>query len=303
VRDYHFRLLIHSALLLLPLAMPAQTAPELPAPQVTVLFGQKIQYYDVGAGPTVVLLHGLGSSAKGDWGHCIMELAAHHRVLAPDQLGFGGSDKPFIDYGIQTWVDFLGEFLRERKPGEFALVGESLGGWVAAQYSIQALGSEPPPGPSFALPKPSRLILADAAGHRRLARKVSEGGGSVSSLAGAKALLALIFHGASWRTDDAVRADFAWSMGKGDTWTIRSFSTNPAIQAEAVDDKLGAITIPTLVVWGEFDGAVPLEDGRDFAARIAGARLVVIPDCGHAPCIEDPAAFLAAVQPFLDGKP
>ena len=71
MRDYHFRLLIHSALLLLPLAMPAQTAPELPAPQVTVLFGQKIQYYDVGAGPTVVLLHGLGSSAKGDWG-CLL---------------------------------------------------------------------------------------------------------------------------------------------------------------------------------------------------------------------------------------
>jgi triacylglycerol lipase len=192
-----------------------------------------------------------------------MPLAAHHRVLALDQLGFGGSDKPFINYGIQTWVDFLGEFLRERKPGAFALVGESLGGWVAAQYSIQALGSGPAPGPSFALPKPARLVLADAAGHRALAKM----------------------------------------MGKGDTWTIRSFSTNPAIQAEAVDDKLGGITIPTLVVWGAYDGAVPLEDGKDFAARIAGARLIVIPDCGHAPCIENPPAFLAAVQPFLDAGP
>ena len=285
------------------MAGTAQTAAELPAPQATALFGEKILYYDVGAGPTVVLLHGLGSSAKGDWGHCIMPLAAHHRVLALDQLGFGGSDKPFINYGIQTWVDFLGEFLRERKPGAFALVGESLGGWVAAQYSIQALGSGPAPRPPFALPKPARLVLADAAGHRALAKMMNDGPGTVSSIAGTKSLLALIFHGEAWRTDDAVRASFVWSMGKGDTWTIRSFSTNPAIQAEAVDDKLGGITIPTLVVWGAYDGAVPLEDGKDFAARIAGARLIVIPDCGHAPCIENPPAFLAAVQPFLDAGP
>jgi len=70
-----------------------------------------------------------------------------------------------------------------------------------------------------------------------------------------------------------------------------------------VDDRLGAITIPTLIVWGAEDGLVPLDDGRDFAARMAGARLILIPDCGHAPCIESPAAFLEAVRPFLDGAP
>ncbi len=298
----------HLAYLLLAIGLPLAPlpaseeapAPDLSAPRSTVLFGQKILYYDVGAGPTVVLLHGLGSSAKGDWGRCIPALSAHHRVLALDQLGFGGSDKPFIDYGIQTWVDFLGEFLRERKPGSFTLAGESLGGWIAAQYAIQALGSAPAAGPAFALPKPSRLILADAAGHLGLAKKVSENSGGVASLAGAKALLSSVFHGAAWRTDDAVRSDFAWSLGKGDTWTIHAFSSNPAIRAEAVDGKLGAITIPTLVVWGQYDGLVPLEDGKDFAARIAGARLVVIPDCGHAPCIENPRAFLDAIQPFLD---
>ncbi|HMD60063.1 MAG TPA: alpha/beta hydrolase [Opitutaceae bacterium] len=301
MRHGRFGLLLVSGLVFLAPCGRPQTPPELPAPQATVLFGQKILYYDVGTGPTVVLIHGMGSSAKGDWGRCITALSAHHRVLAPDLLGFGGSDKPFIDYGIQTWVDFLGEFLRERKPGDFALVGESLGGWIVAQYAIQSLGSEPPVGPSFALPKPSRLVLSDAAGHRRLATKPSDG--SVSSLAATRALLGSVFHGAAWRTDDALRADYAWSMGKGDSWTIRSFVSNSATQAEAVDGKLGGITIPTLVVWGAYDGLVPLDDGRDYAARIAGARLVVIPECGHAPCIEDPPAFLAALQPFLDGKP
>jgi pimeloyl-ACP methyl ester carboxylesterase len=294
--------LVPASLFFMSLACRAVTPPpdDLPAPKTTTLFGQKIVYYDFGTGPTVVLLHGLGSSAKGDWGRCMLPLSAHHRVLALDQLGFGGSDKPFIDYGIQTWVDFLGEFLREQKPGSFTLAGESLGGWIAAQYTIQALSAVQTVGPSFALPKPSRLVLSDAAGHLALARNLTENKGSVTSLAGDKAILSSVFYGEKWRTDDAVRDNFAWSMAKGDTWTIHSFMTNPAIQAEAVDGKLGAITIPTLVVWGDHDGLVPLEDGRDYAAKIPGSRLVIVPDCGHAPCIEDPPAFLAAMVPFVE---
>jgi pimeloyl-ACP methyl ester carboxylesterase len=286
---------------LLSLAARAQTPPELPAPQTTVLFGQRIQYYDVGSGPAVVLLHGLGSSAKGDWGRCIMPLSQHHRVLALDQLGFGASDKPFIDYGIQTWVDFLGEFLREKKVEKFTLAGESLGGWVAAIYTIEALGSEPPPGPSFTLPRPARLILSDAAGHRRPADK-SEGAGPVaSSIAGTKDLLSKVFYGKAWRNDEAVRSSFAWSMSKGDTWAIHSIMSGSAAQTEAVDGRLSSISIPTLVVWGSEDQLVPIADGRDYAAKIPGAKLVVIPDCGHAPCIENPEAFLASVRPFVDG--
>jgi pimeloyl-ACP methyl ester carboxylesterase len=288
-------------LALLAPSVRAQTPPDLPAQQTVALFGQRIQYYDVGSGPAIVLLHGLGSSAKGDWGRCIMPLAEHYRVLALDQLGFGASDKPFIDYGIQTWVDFLGEFLRAKKVEHFTLVGESLGGWVAARYAIEALGSDPPPGASFALPKPVRLILSDAAGHRRPAEKSGQGGPVASSIGGTKDLLSKVFYGQGWRTDDAVRASFAWSMSKGDTWAIHSITTGNADQTEAVDGALGSISIPTLVVWGAEDQLVPIADGRDFAARIPGARMVVIPACGHAPCIENPEAFLAAVRPFLDG--
>jgi pimeloyl-ACP methyl ester carboxylesterase len=288
-------------LVLLAASARAQTPPELPAPQTITLFGQRIQYYDVGSGPAVVLLHGLGSSARGDWGKCIMPLAERHRVLALDQLGFGASDKPFIDYGIQTWVDFLGEFLREKKVEQFALAGESLGGWIAAKYTIEALGAAPPPGPSFALPRPVRLILSDAAGHRRPVDAAEGRGPAGISVAGTKDLLSKVFYGKAWRNDDAVRASLAWSMSKGDTWAIHSITTGSAGQTEAVDDALGSVSIPTLVVWGAEDQLVPLSDGRDYAAKIPGARLVVIPDCGHAPCIENPGAFLAAVRPFLDG--
>ena len=59
-------------------------------------------------------------------------------MIALDQLGFGQSDKPVIDYSIQTYVDFLNEFLHELKIEKATLVGESLAGWISALYTLEA---------------------------------------------------------------------------------------------------------------------------------------------------------------------
>ena len=275
---------------------PCARAADLPPMRSVDLFGQTIRYYDLGKGPTIVLLHGLGASASRDWGACISLLSAHHRVLAPDQLGFGDSAKPVIDYGIQTWVDFLGEFLRVEKPGDFTLAGESLGGWIAAQYAVQSLGPRKTSMPAYPLPAPVRLVLVDAAGHRKLAEAIAAGGHNGLSLAGSKALLGAIFFDPARSTDEAARAMFAAGMSKGDAWTIHSLISNHGIVAECVDDQLGQITIPTLVIWGAEDHLIPLEDGKDYAAKIAGAKLVVVPQSGHAPGIEKPEIVCAAIE-------
>jgi len=291
--------------------------PRLPAQKTLTLFGARIRYHELGERarrPTLVLLHGLGSSAAGDWGQVMPQLARTHHVLAPDQLGFGNSDKPFIPYGIQTWVDFLGEFLREKKVGEFVLMGESLGGWIAAQYTLQALRGEAV-GASFVLPRPSRLVLADSAGLRdsldeakadrapSAPASAASGGvpmpGPGPSLAKQKALLASIFHAPAFSSEDAVRRGMAWSLAKGDSHTIAAVLDNPAVMNDSLDGRLGGITVPTLVVWGQYDELIPLSKGRRMAAEIPGARLVVVPDAGHAPMIETPAAFLAALGDFL----
>jgi pimeloyl-ACP methyl ester carboxylesterase len=80
---------------------------------------------------------------------------------------------------------------------------------------------------------------------------------------------------------------------------MMSFAVNSPAPGEAVDGRLGAITIPTLVVWGQYDGLLPLADGRFYAAGIPHAKLVVVPNAGHAPMIEQPAGFLAALAGFL----
>src|SRR5256886_14410677 len=111
-----------------------------PEEKTIAVFGQTIHYWDVGWGPGLVLVHGLGSRKEGDWLPVIAPLSKKYRLLVPDQIGFGKSDKPLLDYKIQTYVDFLNEFLRELKVEKASLMGESLGGWIAALYAAEIGG-------------------------------------------------------------------------------------------------------------------------------------------------------------------
>ena len=96
------------------------------------VFGAKIRYLEAGdaAKPTVILLHGLGGQAEG-WRLNIAVLSQNYRVIAPDQIGFGKSDKPLLKYRVGTYADFLDKFMSELKIEKASLVGNSMGGWVA----------------------------------------------------------------------------------------------------------------------------------------------------------------------------
>ncbi len=275
---------------------PLMPESSLPMKKTVPVFGQRIAYYDTGAGPVVVLVHGFASEARFDWGNVILPLAKHHRVIALDQIGFGASEKPLIDYSIQTYVDFLGEFLRVLNVKEFTLAGESLGGWISALYTIEALAPENQG--SFALPKPGKLVLEDAAGMAALgpAPLPAHVAGTIAEAKG----VAIVFHDKSRVTDEFVRDSFAMKMKANDGSTQRLLFGNPKLASEVVGGRLSAITIPTLVVWGGSDEIVPLEQGRRYAAGIAGAKLAIVPECGHAPSLEKPEEFLAAVLPFID---
>ena len=278
-----------------PLLMPAS---KLPPQKTAQVFGQPMAYYEAGTGPTIILVHGFASEARFDWGHIILPLAEHHHVIAIDNIGFGHSAKPQFDYSIQTFVDFLGEFLRVQKVTDFTLAGESLGGWISALYTIEALDAKNT-GP-YAIPTPERLILEDAAG---MAALPSTGAPTpvTGTLADAHSV-AIVFHDKSLVTEEFVRDNFTMKLAANDGFTERSVWGNPKLAKEVVKDRLASITIPTLVVWGGSDEIVPLEAGKAYAAGIPGAKLTIIPECGHAASIEKPKEFRAAVLPFIDQK-
>lgn len=255
------------------------------------VFGQEIRYWDIGSGPVLVLLHGLGASKELDWNRVALPLSRKYRVIAPDQIGFGHSAKPLLDYRIQTYVDFLGEFLRDLKIEKASLAGESLGGWIAAMYTMESSGNTQ-------MVPVEKLILSDAAGLRQDHPIPNL---NPSTLEDMKKVMQAVFYDTSWLNDQTLRKIFADQIAKGDGFTIHSLLSNPALPSELLDGKLGGIHAPTLVVWGKQDALLPLASGERYASEIAGAHLVTFEKCGHVPPEEKSAEFIAAVAAFLDG--
>jgi len=267
-----------------------QTGPAQPADKTVAVFGQTIHYWDVGSGPVVVLVHGLGSR-KEDWLPVVAPLSQKYRVLVPDQIGFGHSDKPLLEYRIQTYVDFLDEFLRDLKVEKASLVGESLGGWISALYAAEITGG------AHLVPV-EKLVLVDAAG---LHQDKPIPDLNPSTLAGMRGLMEAVFYDTSWVTEDALRKLFADKLSLHDGYTVRSILGNPAIALERLDSRMGEIHVPTLVVWGKQDNLLPIASGERYAAGIPGARIISFDKCGHVPPIEKAEEFVSAVTTFLSG--
>jgi len=264
----------------------------MPLPNRLRSFGQKIYYLEAGSGPEVILLHGLGGD-NGNWRATLPALAARFHVYAPDQIGFGKSDKPAINYRVATLVDFLNAFYKKVGIAKATLVGNSLGGWVAMNFALQYPD------------KVSRLVLVDSAGYsfKRTggvapAREVLLGL-NPSSLAGTKQLMALVFHNKAFSTDAVAEQVFTEHLRKNDGYTIDSFVDSILRGEDVVDGRLGALKTPTLIVWGRDDMLVPLAAGKALAEDIAGAQTVVLDDCGHVPQMECAAPFNDALLKYL----
>jgi pimeloyl-ACP methyl ester carboxylesterase len=254
-----------------------------------VVFGQKINYVEAGSGPAVVLLHGLGGNTT-NWAFNVSALSARFRVLVPDQVGFGLSDKPLINYRVGTYVDFLDKFLAELKVERASLVGNSMGGWVAALYALKH--------PS----KVERLVLVDAAGFAppKEFDLAALSGLNSSTREGMRQLAAMVFFNKMMQTDAGVDLLLTQRLAAGDGYTIQSLVESIHRGEDMLDGRLAALKHPTLIIWGREDGLTPLaREGEKFRQGIPHAQFVVFEQCGHIPQVEKAADFNAAVLKFL----
>ncbi len=256
------------------------------------VYGMKIHYLDAGSGPVVILLHGLGGDVS-NWAQTIGPLSKKYRVIVPDQIGFGKSDKPLINYRIATLVDFLDGFYKQVGITKASLVGNSLGGWAVAAFAL----AHPE--------KVDRLVLVDAAGFAITGdvdpRIVN--GLNPSTRDAIKQVMGLVFYNKQlFASDVAVDAFFTRRMTAGDGYTIQRFIDSIVHGEDVLDNKLSAIKHPTLIVWGREDGLTPLTTlGERFKKEIAGSELLIIEKCGHVPQLEKAAEFNAALMKFLEG--
>jgi 2-hydroxy-6-oxonona-2,4-dienedioate hydrolase len=256
------------------------------------VFGAKIHYLEAGSGPVVILLHGLGGSTA-NWGPTIAPLAQKYRVIVPDQIGFGKSDKPMLNYRVATLVDFLDGFYKQVGIQKASLVGNSLGGFTAAAFAI----AHPD--------KVDKLVLVDAAGFAvtgDVDPKVLNGL-NPSTRQQVRDLISLVFYNKEqFSSDMAIDAFLASRVTAGDQYTIQRFIDSIAHGEDMLDGKLGAIKHSTLLIWGREDGLTQLAMGQRFNKEIAGSQLLIIEKCGHVPQLEKAAEFNAGLMKFLAGK-
>ncbi len=258
-----------------------------PAGNSVRVFGANLHYVDAGSGSVVVLLHGLADDV-GVWESVMPALAAKHRVIALDQIGFGRSDKPLLGYRAGTFVDFLDGFLNELKIDRASLVGNSLGGWIAA---------------NFALAHPERidrLVLCDAAGYAAVPKTMDPRALNALRLASRediRYLGPLTFHNKRFYED--VDLAFKQRVTAGDNYTVNQLLDSMIRGEDVLDGRLGAIHKPTLIVWGREDKLIPLNFAERFHKEITGSRLKVIDDCGHMPHVECADKFNHALLKFF----
>jgi pimeloyl-ACP methyl ester carboxylesterase len=234
----------------------------------------RVHSIHVGAGPDVVLLHGLSGSHRW-WRYNIDALAARFRVHAPELVGFGGSRvAPLAPrLGLPELTDVMAGWLAALGIRRPRLVGHSMGGQIAIHLTTERQVEL------------AALVLVSASG-MRLRASVPE---LTRFLAGALPPRA-------WGAPDFLPTIAADALRAGPRTLLRAGVT---LLTDDVRPLLRRVRCRTLVVWGALDPLLPVRLGRRMAATIPGARLEVIEDAAHNPMADRPAAFNQVVLEFL----
>jgi pimeloyl-ACP methyl ester carboxylesterase len=267
---------------------PSAQAPAVADKQVEAA-GHRLHYLEAGAGPPLVLVHGLGADVR-TWRFAIPALASNFHVYAIDLLGFGRSDKPQIPYRIGTLVEALTGFLDAVGIDKTSIVGNSLGGWVATLFA------------TVHPDRLSKLVLVDSAGYgEEPAQMVRDylSQFDPSTVATAERFLSSMNPEDQRMVEAAAVAYFARRLSRDDGHAVASLVESIMRGEDTLGPEVKQIHAPTLVIWGRNDPIIPLRIGQALANDIPNARAVVLDGCGHRPQTECAPAFNRAVQEFL----
>lgn len=254
--------------------------------------GGELAYHDEGDGPAVVLLHGFPLTSHL-WRGLIPTLASRHRVLAPDLLGLGESDRPAgVPLDIRAQTTYVGELLDHLGLDRVAVVGHSTGGGVAqllahrrpeveALVLLDSIAFDAWPTQAVAevqvLPveqetvETANLVITSALGIGMRAREASDGD--------VEAYLR------PW-ADDATGL-FRWA---------RSLD---GIGLRDLERPMATWELPTLILWGEEDPFHPVAIAERLNAAIPSSALGLVPGCGHYLPEEAPETIYPIISEYL----
>jgi len=269
--------------------------------QFMSILGMQVHYRDQGVqsdSVPLILLHGMSSSLN-TWDSVVFYLANHRRVISLDLPGFGlTGPSPENMYNFDYYNKFIDSFTRRLQLTKFTLVGNSMGGSIAWNYAL------------FNPAVVDKLVLIDAVGYPKRGESGSLGFKIASTpvinnillFATPKALvrksLETIYFDQSRVTDAQVERFHDMAIREGNRAAALlifkgSFGTSQ------FKGKIKEIKTPTLVLWGDKDNLISVENAYQFNQDIKGSKLEVYPNVGHVPMEEVPERVAKSILDFI----
>ena len=255
-----------------------------------------IEAGDAASDEAVVFLHGTGGHLEA-FTRNLLPHAAHHRTVALDMIGHGFTDKTDHDYEIAHYVQHLLDFCGAVGIKRAHVHGESLGGWIAAQFAID---------------HPDRVatLTLNTAGGLNTDPKVMKRVYDVTMKAVAQASPETVRARLEWLMNDPARVTDDLIELRHRIYTQPGFKRSMEhilclqhmdirMRNVLTEETLSKIGAPTLVIWTDHDPTAPLRTGQRFVDAIPDSRLVVMRDCAHWPQWEKADEFNALHLEFL----
>ena len=261
-----------------------------------------VNLIDIGEGPPLVFVHGLAGSWQ-NWLLQLPEFSRDHRCIAVDLPGFGASPMPaekITIAGYGRWLDQLFEVLEIEAA---AVVGNSMGGFIAAETAIKFPH------------RVERLVLVAAAGlsverqrndtvlramevtenvvQMTLANVLARADFLVKRPRGRRALMWGVAAHPEQMPGPLVKEQIRGASGPGFVQALDALTSYP------IRDRISDIDCPTLIVWGPKDILVPIKDAHEFDRLIPDSRLLIYEDTAHVPMLERPERFNDDLRAFL----
>jgi len=234
-------------------------------------------------GQSVLLLHG-GAGPLSVAGFAEL-LPANERVIVPVHPGFDGTPRPPQLASVRALAAVYAQLVRDLGLTGIRVIGNSVGGWIAAELALAESAAAASPV--------SSVVLVDAAGLQVDGAPVPD----VSRLAPDQIAQLSYFSPEKFRIDPATMTD-QQRAGRAANFGALAAYGGSSMADPTLLDRLPAVAIPALVVWGAADRMIPIEHGRAYAAAIPGARFALIEEAGHLPQLEAPAQLAAVIAEF-----
>ncbi|SCZ78567.1 alpha/beta fold hydrolase [Acidaminobacter hydrogenoformans] len=252
-------------------------------------------YHDQGQGFPVMLLHGSGPgvTAWANWRLVIPELAKNRRVIAPDLVGFGYTERPeHAEYNMTNWTKQVIELMDALNLEQVDLVGNSFGGGLAIKLAIEY---------------PERIRRIVLMGSMGISFPITQGlddvWGYKPSFENMRKMINLFAYNKDIVTDNLINLRYEASIEPGFQEAFSVMFPEPrqnGVESMASEEeKIKKIAHPALIVHGREDEVIPLENAYRLMTMIDDAQLHVFGHCGHWTQIEQTARFCKLVEDFL----